>query len=128
MPNITSTGERDEQTSLILAVAIEVHKELGRGFFERVYRRPLELELEVRGIPYQTEVSFPIVYKGRATGVRYRVDLICFDSVIVEIKALKEITSYETAQLINYMRASGMKRALLLNFGSPVLGIERRVC
>ncbi len=122
----TST-ERDPQTSAIIAAAIEVHRTLGRGFFEYVYRTPLELELIERGIPFKREVQYPIVYKGKPTGIAFRADLVCYGEVIVELKAMKDLTGAERAQAINYLRASGLKRALLLNFGTPLLGIERFV-
>jgi GxxExxY protein len=117
--------ERDPQTSAIIAAAIEVHRLLGRGFLEYVYRTPLELELIDRGIPFTREAQYPIVYKGRRTGIVFRVDLVCYGEVIVELKAMKELGGAERAQTINYLRASGLKRALLLNFGTPLLSIER---
>lgn len=120
-------AERDPQTSAIIGAAIEVHKQLGRGFLEYVYRRPLEMELAQRGVPFEREVAFPIVYKGRSTGVTFRVDLLCFDDIVVEIKALKEITGSEKAQVINYLHVARRRRGLLLNFGGAVLGIHRYV-
>ena len=127
MTTATPSTERDPQTSAIIAAAIEVHRHLGRGFFEYVYRTPLELELLDRGIPYKREVQYPIVYKGKPTGIAFRADLVCYGEVIVELKAMKDLTGAERAQAINYLRASGLKRALLLNFGTPLLGIERFV-
>jgi GxxExxY protein len=127
MTTATERTERDPQTSAIIAAAIEVHRFLGRGFFEYVYRTPLELELLERGIPYKREVQYPIVYKGKPTGIAFRADLVCYGQVIVELKAMKELTGTERAQTINYLRASGLKRALLLNFGTALLGIERFV-
>jgi GxxExxY protein len=123
----TPSTERDPQTSAIIAAAIEVHRHLGRGFLEYVYRTPLELELLERGIPFKREVPHPIIYKGRPTGINFRVDLICYGEVVVEVKAMKALTGAERAQTINYLRASGLKRALLLNFGTPLLAIERFV-
>jgi GxxExxY protein len=119
--------ERDPQTSAIIAAAIEVHRLLGRGFLEYVYRTPLELELLDRGIPLRRETQYPIVYKGRRTGIVFRVDLVCYGEVIVELKAMKQLSGAERAQTINYLRASGLKRALLLNFGTSLLSIERFV-
>jgi GxxExxY protein len=127
MTTETTPTERDPQTSAIIAAAIEVHRLLGRGFLEYVYRTPLELELLDRGIPCKREVQYPIIYKGRRTGIAFRVDLVCYGAVIVELKAMKQLTGAERAQTINYLRASGLKRALLLNFGTPLLGIERFV-
>jgi GxxExxY protein len=119
--------ERDPQTSAIIDAAIEVHRHLGRGFLEYVYRRPLELELLERRIPFRREMPFPIVYKGKPTGITFRADLVCYGEVIVELKAMKAVTGSERAQVINYLKAANLKRALLLNFGTPVLGIERFV-
>ena len=127
MTTATTGTEPDAQTSAIIAAAIEVHRHLGRGFLEYVYRTPLELELPERGIPFQREVQYPIVYKNKRTGIAFRVDLVCCGEVIVELKAMKALTGFEPAQVINYLRASGLKRALLLNFGTPVLSIERLV-
>jgi len=127
MTTATARTERDPQTSAIIAAAIEVHRLLGRGFLEYVYRTPLELELLERGIPYKREVQYPIVYKGKPTGIAFRADLVCYGEVIVELKAMKQLTGTERAQTINYLRASGLKRALLLNFGTALLSIERFV-
>jgi GxxExxY protein len=127
MTTATGRTERDPQTSAIIAAAIEVHRFLGRGFFEYVYRTPLERELLDRGVPYKREVQYPIIYKGKPTGIAFRADLVCYGEVIVELKAMKELTGAERAQVINYLRASGLKRALLLNFGTALLGIERFV-
>ena len=127
MTTATASTERDAQTSAIIAAAIEVHRHMGRGFLEYVYRTPLELELLERRIPYKREVHYPIVYKGKPTGITFRVDLVCYGEVIVELKAMKALTGSERAQTINYLRASGLERALLLNFGTPLLGIERFV-
>lgn len=90
--------ERDPQTSAIIAAAIEVHCHLGRGFLEYVYRTPLELELVERGIPFQREVQYPIVYKNKRTGISFRVDLLCFGAVIVELKAMKALTAAASAR------------------------------
>jgi GxxExxY protein len=127
MATDTTRTARDPQTSAIIAAAIEVHRLLGRGFLEYVYRTPLELELLERGIPYKREVQYPIVYKGKPTGIAFRADLVCYGEVIVEVKATKQLTGTERAQTINYLRASGLKRALLLNFGTSLLSIERFV-
>jgi len=127
MSGTATTTQRDPKTSAIIAAAIEVHRHLGRGFLEYVYRTPLELELLERGVPFKREVQYPIVYKGKRTGIAFRADLVCYDEVIVELKAMKMLTGTERAQAINYLRASGLKRALLLNFGAPILSIERFV-
>ena len=120
-------AEQDPETFAIIGAAMEVHTSLGHGFLENVYHDALCLELGLRGIPFRREVPFIINYKGVALDSTYKADLICFDSVIVELKALKKLTTIEIAQLLNYLKASGLQRGLLLNFGSPSLQYERRV-
>jgi GxxExxY protein len=117
----------DQQTYQIIGAAMEVHKELGRGFLEPVYQEALELELGDRGIPSQPQKELPIFYKGRKLKTHYRSDFVCFDDIIVELKALTRIGDGEIAQVLNYLKASSQERALLLNFGSRSLQHERLV-
>ena len=125
--NASDTPTRDLQTFTIIGAAMEVHTVLGSGFIEPVYRRPLMLEFAARTIPYVAEVRFPIIYKGQPTGVHYRADFLCYGEVIVELKAVRALTPVEEAQTLNYLKASGKKRALLLNFGSKSLQYRRFV-
>jgi GxxExxY protein len=118
---------RDAQTYAIIGAAMEVHSELGHGFLEPVYHDAICHELELRGIPYRHEVVFPIFYKGVRMKSTYRADLVCFEGVVVEIKAIASISGNEEAQLFNYLKASHIQRGLLLNFGGPKLQYERRV-
>lgn len=104
-----------------------VHNELGCGFLESVYRVSLALELEARRIPFRTEVPFPLAYKGQPLSLHYRADLVCFESVVVEVKALKALGPIEHAQAINYLKASGLARGLILNFGARSLEYRRVV-
>jgi GxxExxY protein len=108
----------DPQTYAIIGAAMEVHHELGCGFLESVYHDALQLELADRHIPFVTEVSVPVRYKGQFLASRFRVDLICFDNVVVELKAVDSVTRSHLAQVINYLKASGISRGLLLNFGT----------
>ncbi len=119
--------EQDPETYAIIGAAMEVHAQLGHGFLESVYQEALCRELDLRGIPFRSEVPFKINYKGFVLGSSYRVDLICFDSVIVELKAIKMLTGVDIAQLLNYLKASRLQRGLVLNFGAPNLQHERRV-
>ena len=117
----------DQQTYQIIGAAIEVHKELGRGFLEAVYQEALELEFSDRGIPFQPQLELPIFYKGKKLKTHYRSDFVCYDDIIVELKALARLGDGELAQVLNYLKASRRKRALFMNFGSKNLQHERLV-
>ncbi len=117
----------DAQTYQIIGAALEVHRVLGCGFLEPIYRAALAVEFTQRGIPFETERSLPATYKTDALPFHYRVDFVCFDAVIVEVKALRALSPLEEAQAINYLRLSGLGRALLLNFGATSLQYRRVV-
>jgi GxxExxY protein len=120
-------GMRDPQTYAIIGAAMEVHKELGHGFLEVVYQEALAREFTRRGIPYRREVELPIFYKGERLACYYKVDFICFEDVIVQTKSMKQLGPVERAQVLNYLKASRMARALLINFGCASLEYERVV-
>jgi len=106
---------------------MEVHNQLGHGFLEAVYQEALAHELALREIPYVKEPELTIIYKGKPLACRYQPDFICFEDVIVELKALSALTNTEEAQVINYLKATQKQRALLINFGSPSLEYKRLV-
>jgi GxxExxY protein len=117
----------DPQTYEIIGAAIEVHKELGSGFLEVVYQEALELEFKNRNIEYSREHGIRVSYKGTELNSSYRVDFLCFGSVLVELKALTSLTSTEESQVLNYLKASGQSRAILLNFGTKQLQVKRMI-
>lgn len=126
----SAVRERDPQTAKILGAAVEVHRTLGHGFLEAVYQRALCLELRRRQVPHVAEAPVPVRYKGEDVGCGYRADVVCWpeeDPVLLELKALKRLTDIERAQTLHYLRASGIRRGLLLNFGGERLEIQRLV-
>jgi GxxExxY protein len=113
--------KRDPQTYSIIGAAMAVHGELGPGFLEEVYHEALAIELFNKNIPFQHEASLAISYKGKPLSKTYRADFICYEDIIVELKALPDITGKEKAQVINYLKATNLDRGLLFNFGSKSL-------
>jgi len=119
--------ERDARTHAIIGAALEVHRLLGPGFLEAVYHEALGKELSLRSIPFRMQWEIPVFYKGEKLATTYRADFICFDSVILELKAIRQLTVIEEAQVLNYLKASGLSVALLFNFGAPSLQQKRFV-
>ena len=116
----------DERTYKIIGAAMEVHKELGYGFLEAVYQEALGREFTTQEIPFKAQPVIEINYKGKPLNKTYQPDFICFNEIIIEIKAISELSGVEEAQLINYLKASSIKIGLLLNFGSKSL--EHPLC
>ena len=112
-------------TSQIIAAAKEVHRVLGPGYQEILYQRALQLELPAHGLEFEREVPMDVIYKGEKIGKK-RVDFIIED-VMVEIKAKGEIEDVDVIQTLSYLRASGLKVGLLLNFGAKALEIKRLI-
>ncbi|MCL2120496.1 MAG: GxxExxY protein [Planctomycetaceae bacterium] len=117
--------QRDPETYAILGAAMRVHTELGRGFLESVYQDALEIELREQKIPHWREMAIPVFYRGMKLPSFFVADFVCYESIIVELKALTELCGKEKAQVLNYLKATGYKRALLLNFGKDRLEYER---
>jgi GxxExxY protein len=122
-----NADKKDPQTHAIIGAAMEVHRQLGPGFLEAVYQEAMAIELAERAIPFVREAGLPVFYKGRRLDCSYRADFICYDSVIVELKALQALTGVESAQLLNYLKATRLERGLLLNFGCPSLEFKRLI-
>ena len=116
---------KDQRTYKIIGAAIEVHKELGCGFLEAVYQEALAREFRIQGIPNKAQPIVDITYKGEALDKKYQPDSVCYDEVILGIKAISNLSGVEEAQLINYLKATGLKVGLLINFGSRSLEHKR---
>jgi GxxExxY protein len=118
---------RDESYAIQGAV-FEVYREMGCGFLEAVYQECLEKELPKRGVPLRARPELRLQYKGETLLQTYLPDLICYDQIVVELKAVKELAPEHEAQILNYLKATGLKLGLLVNFGSyPKATIRRFV-
>ena len=118
----------EQETFAIRGAIFEVYKELGVGFLESVYVECLEREVGLRGIPFQSQVEIPVLYKGHLLAHHFKADLICYDAVILELKACKTLEPVHRAQVINYLKATGKRVGLLVNFHAhPQVAIERLV-
>jgi GxxExxY protein len=106
---------------------MEVHRLLGHGFLEAVYQDALEIEFRLRTIPCRREVDLPVHYKGLTLKANYKTDFGCFESIVVELKALSDLTGAHEAQVINYLKATGFSGGLLFNFGSSRLEFRRLI-
>ncbi len=113
------------ETKRIIFSCMEVHNELGNGFLEPVYQEALEEEFKRQDISYEREKLLPIVYKGKKLLKEYFADFICFNEIIVELKAVTALSKAHKSQVLNYLNAANKKIGLLINFGTTSLKWER---
>ena len=111
----------------IIGAAMEVHRTLGRGFLESVYQESLGLELNIRQVPFLKEQNLELFYKGEKLNKYFTADFICFDKIILELKSVSGLTSEHEAQVFNYLKATQLNLALLINFGANSLQYKRIV-
>lgn len=118
--------ENDLLTQKIIGAAIEVHRTLGPGLLESIYEEALCHEFSLRGIRFRRQVEIDVIYKDKVIKGQ-RLDILVEEEVIVEIKSLSKLPEISTAQILSYLKATGLKRGLLINFGAKMLrdGIKR---
>ncbi len=124
---MTQIIKKDPGTYEIIGAAIEVHRIMGHGFLESVYQEAMSIELSSKKIPFQKEVDLPVYYKNNLLSQNYRADFLCYESVIVELKAISQLGGKEESQVLNYLKATGLETGLLLNFGANSLEYKRFV-
>jgi len=129
MPNLLNQQELvyKEEAYKIMGACMTVHRELGCGFLEAVYAEALEMELHSQDIPFKREVPISIEYKGQPLKKSYLADFICYDKVIIELKAVNYLESVHESQVLNYLKATGHKLGILVNFGEQSLKYKRLV-
>jgi len=111
----------------IIGACMEVHKKLGPGFLEGIYQEALSIEFDIRHIPYQREFALSVNYKGHTLNKSYYADFVCYERIILELKALSSINKEHEAQLLNYLKASEYKLGIIINFGELGLKYKRMV-
>jgi GxxExxY protein len=116
-----------EEVFNIVGCAMEVHKELGHGFLEAVYQEALEIEFGLQQVPYEKEKLILLHFKGFKLSNHYKADFLCYDKIIVEIKAVSKLSNDNTAQIINYLKGTKCRVGVLLNFGTPKLTFKRYI-
>ena len=124
----TNMLHNQEESYMLNGTAMHVYNTLGPGFLEAVYQEAFAIELSKRGIPFQREKELKIYYDGQKLKQTYRADFVCFDDIIVELKAVSQLEDSHRSQVYNYLKATGYKLGLLYNFGHHNgLQIERKV-
>jgi len=115
----------ENESHRIIGAAIEAHKTLGNGFLEPVYQEALSIEFEKQTMPFEKEKQLRIKYKDTYLEKFYMADFVCYEKIIVECKALKQLLPEHESQVLNYLNATGFRLGLLLNFGTTRLEVKR---
>lgn len=116
-----------EESYRIIGACFEVHQILGNGFMEAVYKEALEIEFQAQNIPYEREKILTIQYKNKILDKKYIADFVCFEKIILELKALSQLASEHESQVLNYLKSTSFKLGLLVNFGESSLKYKRLV-
>ncbi len=122
---MSNSNNGDPTTYNIIGACMKVHRQLGNGFLEKVYQEALEVELSYSQIPFSREVVLPITYRAQELNTRYTVDFICYGNILLELKAISSLSPIDSSQVLNYLNASGLEKALLINFGRSQLDYQR---
>ncbi len=125
--NVEKESVCKDEAYQIIGAAMAVHNELGSGMREIVYGDALEIEFKLRGIPFQREQTFNVVYKGVELQHKFKCDFVCFKNIIVELKAEKGLTDIDRSQIINYLKITKYPLGILINFGESSLMYERYI-
>lgn len=115
----------EKESYAIRGAAMEVYRQLGNGFLETVYQEAPEIEFQKRNIPYQREKQMDVVYSGVVLKKAYKMDFLCYDKIVVELKAVSEIHPVHITQTLNYMKGIDSNLGMIVNFGKDVLDIKR---
>ncbi|MCU4175095.1 GxxExxY protein [Carboxylicivirga sp. N1Y90] len=129
MPDLLKQQELiyKDEAYIIVGACMTVHRQLGCGFLEAVYAEALEMELASQGIPFNREVPIGIEYKGQPLKKSYIADFICYNKIIIELKAVNYLESVHEAQVLNYLKATRLRLGILVNFGEQSLKYKRIV-
>ncbi len=114
-----------EESFKIIGACMKVHRSLGAGFLEAVYEEALEKEFQIQNIPFKKQVKLELFYENQKLKKQYRADFVCYDTIILEIKAVLQIPVVFNAQLKNYLKCTKMELGMLINFGTPSLTYKR---
>jgi GxxExxY protein len=122
---IPNAVARDPESYDVIGIAMRIHRELGGGFYEQVYKEAMKIEFRQANIAFQYEVELPIFYRGEKLPCVYRADFICYERLLLEVKAIRQLAQPERAQTLHYLKATRFERGLLLNYGGSSLEYER---